>query len=228
MGKHERSNDGFYSKIVIAGIVVVWVSLVGGNWLGHYIVEKGVLGKSKKQDYAPSRQQKPKPWITVDPAQQQELERLQNGSDSFFRRDRPATTPSPNASSPTPGPESSPAQAPDVPLVTASPVEVIEPAPTPVQARDNLEDRAPLPTPAEVSSGTYYLQFGSFNSRENATSMVDSLAAIGQEASVEEIETTNGKKVFRVRGGTYSEEQARQQRDKLQDQNIQAFIVNSQ
>lgn len=218
MGKQERSNDGFYSKIIISAIVVIWVSLVGGNWLGHYIVEKGVLGKSKKQDYAPTKQQKPKPWITVDPGQQQELERLQGNSNSIL----PPSTPE-SVQSATPVPE--------VPLVTASPVEVVEnsPAPLPTSATTPVAVPGdPVPTPTELSSGTYYLQFGSFNSSENAQSMIDSLAAIGQDAQLEEIQTASGKKVFRVRGGVYSEEQARIQRDKLQDQNIQAFIVNSQ
>ena len=58
--------------------------------------------------------------------------------------------------------------------------------------------------------------------------MVDNLAAVGQEAQVEEFKSESGKELFRVRGGAYTEEQARQQRDKLSEQQFKAFIVNSQ
>jgi cell division protein FtsN len=214
MAKNDRSNDGTYSKLIIAAIVVIWVSLVGGNWLGHYMVEKGILGKSQKQEYRAAVKQKPKPWITVDPSQQQELERLQGGSSE------PQSSPSP---APLASATPSAAPAPE-PIVTASPI--AEPAPevTPVAA---ATPGIPMPTPA-LGDQRFHLQFGSFNSTENAQSMVDSLKAIGQDAQVEEIEVGNGKKVFRVRGGDYSEEQARAQRDKLREQNFEAFVVNSQ
>lgn len=217
MSKNERSNDGFYSKIIVASIVVIWVSLVGGNWLGHYVVEKGVLGKTSKQEYRSSTEQKPKPWITVDPAQQQELERLQGNSAGVF--DNPGISATPRTSG-----------TPEAPAVTASPIqersdETPAPAVTPLATETPGE---PAPTPEDVSSRNYHLQFGSFESEENAQSMVDSLEALNQDAQVEEIETTDGKKRYRVRGGEYTEEEARQQRDKLREQNIQAFIANSQ
>ena len=50
MSKQERVNDGFYSKVIIAAVVVVWVSLVGGNWLGHYVVEKDLLKGDQRQE----------------------------------------------------------------------------------------------------------------------------------------------------------------------------------
>ena len=52
MGKHrlapegKSKNGGFWAKLVIATIVVLWLSLVVGNWLGHFLVEKGYLGKN--------------------------------------------------------------------------------------------------------------------------------------------------------------------------------------
>lgn len=217
MSKQERTNDGFYSKVIIAAIVVIWVSLVGGNWLGRWVVEKHLLKADNKprEEYKPAVMQKPKPWISVDPAQQQELERLQGAE--------PA--PSPEATA-TPSPAASPE-----PVVTASPVEdASSPAPapeiTPISAPD---PGAPTPTPADVSgAATYHLQFGSFESQENAQAMVDSLKAVGQEAQVEEFKSESGKDLYRVRGGQYTEEQARQQRDKLGEQQFKAFIVNSQ
>jgi cell division protein FtsN len=221
MAKHERTKDGMYSKLIISAIVVIWVALVGGNWLGHYVVEKGMLGTSGQQEYRSSVQAKPKPWITVDPSQQQELERLQGTTEA---RPVPTSTPRPAASA-------NPEEVPEEPAITASPVLTPEdtpaPAVTPVMSTATPTSADPVPTPA-LSEGNFHLQFGSFTSRENAQSMVDSLAAVGQAAEVEEIQASTGKTIFRVRGGVYSEEQARQQRDKLREQNIQAFIVNSQ
>ena len=218
MSKQDRSNDGFYSKVIIAAIVVIWVSLVGGNWLGHYVVEKDMLGHSAKQEYRPATTQKPKPWISVDPSQQQELERLQGVSPS---------DPVPEA--PTPRETAAPAS--EEPIITASPAQEVSsagPVPeiTPIVAPT---PGAPMPTPTEVGdAATCHLQFGSFENRENAQSMVDTLAAVGQEAQVEEFKSDSGKELFRVRGGNYTEEQARQQRDKLGEQQFKAFIVKSQ
>lgn len=216
MSKQDRSNDGFYSKVVIASVVVIWVSLVGGNWLGHYVVEKGLLHDKKKiktDEYRPASVQKVKPWITVDPAQQQELERLQGS-----REEQPESAPS---ASPTP----------EAPAETASPVEMETSAPAPEVtpiAEPTATPGAPTPTPADIQGNTtFHLQFGSFESRENAQALVDNLQAVGQEAEVEEFKGAGGKDLFRVRGGSYtSEEQARQQRDKLSEQQFKAFIVS--
>ena len=75
MSKNEPTKDGFYSKIFVSTIVVIWVSLVGGNWLGHYAVEKGLLTKGNKDktkaksaEYRAMPNQRPKPWVTVDPS----------------------------------------------------------------------------------------------------------------------------------------------------------------
>jgi len=220
MSKQDRSNDGFYSKVAIASVVVIWVSLVGGNWLGHYVVEKGLLhdkkkGRTASDEYRPASVQKVKPWITVDPAQQQELERLQGATHEEEERQ-----PAPVASA-----------TPDTPVVTASPVEMETSAPAPEVtpiAEPSATPGAPTPTPAEVTSNsTFHLQFGSFESRENAQALVDNLQAVGQEAEVEEFKGAGGKDLYRVRGGSYSsEEQARQQRDKLSEQQFKAFIVS--
>ena len=219
MSKQDRTNDGFYSKVIIAAVVVIWVSLVGGNWMGHYVVEnhlldgKGKKGKSAAEEYRPASLQKPKPWISVDPGQQQELERLQGTTHE-------ETETLPVASS-----------TPDSPVVTASPVEMETSAPAPEVtpiAQPPATPDAPTPTPAEASEGsTFHLQFGSFESRENAQALVDNLQAVGQTAEVEEFKGAGGKDLFRVRGGSFtSEEQARQQRDKLTEQQFKAFIVS--
>ncbi len=218
MSKQDRTNDGFYSKVIIAAVVVIWVSLVGGNWLGHYVVEKGLLqgkekGKKTSDEYRPATLQKPKPWISVDPSQQQELERLQGTT----REDSDAL---PVASA-----------TPDTPVVTASPVDMETSAPAPEVTpvtEPSATPGAPTPTPADINDGsTFHLQFGSFETRENAQALVDNLQAVGQQAEVEEFKGAGGKDLYRVRGGSFtSEEQARQQRDKLTEQQFKAFIVS--
>lgn len=217
MSKQDRSNDGFYSKIIVAAIVVIWVSLVGGNWLGHYVVEKHLLGKTTRQEYRASVEQKPKPWITVDPAQQQELERLQGSSAAVF--DNPRTKPTPEVSS---------SATPEEPPITASPIEEEAPAPAVTPLSTPVSADQPMPAPTEVAAATYQLQFGSFESEENAQRLVDSLSAVGQDAQLEEVDGADGKKRYRVRGGAYTEEEARQRRDKLREQSFQVFISKSQ
>ena len=231
MSKSEPAKDGFYSKIFVSTIVVIWVSLVGGNWLGHYAVEKGLLGKNQKTEYKAMTNQKPKPWVTVDPKQVEAVEQMTGQRNAV----QPATSSSP---------EETPAAR---EIVTSTPInqdEVASPkpseevkptpkaklkpsnAPTPSPVALETPGQPPEPTPAvALANHKFQLQFGSFSTQENAQRMADELARVGQPAKVEEIEAGHGK-VYRVRGGTFSEEEARLQRDKLKEQQIDAYIVD--
>lgn len=214
MHKRDKPNDGLVPKLVISAIVVIWISLVGGNWLGHFAVEKGLLGKSTKTEYRAMPAQKPKPWVTVDPKQVEEVERLSGNPQSV-----PISTPSASASPEVD--EGSPGD-----IITATPIAQDDPKPldpTPTPATD-LATPEPTPTAAAGGGEQWLLQFGSFSSEENARKFAEQLKGMGQEARVEEIDAGN-EKVYRVRGGSYSEEEARQQRDKLREQNIDAYPV---
>ena len=234
MSKNEPVKEGFYSKIFVSTIVVIWVSLVGGNWLGHYAVEKGLLNKGKDKDkqksaeYRSMPNQKPKPWVTVDPKQVEAVEQL-TGQKNDIPANSPSSSASPDASSTpseiitstpieqaTPKASPTPRTTPKVVAASPTPIAMDTPSPTP--------NEPPQPTPA-AGDQKYQLQFGSFSSRENAQRMADELTRVNQPATVEEIDAGHGK-VFRVRGGAYSEEEARLQRDKLREQNIDAYIVN--
>ena len=233
MSKNEPTKDGFYSKIFVSTIVVIWVALVGGNWLGHYAVEKGLLNKDKDKDkqksaeYRSMPNQKPKPWVTVDPKQVEAVEQL-----TGRKNDVPANSPSPEATTTpreivtsTPIPQETSKPVATSPTPKASPKEVVaSPTPIAMNSPTPSPNEPPQPTPA-VGDQKYQLQFGSFSSRENAQRMADELTRVNQPATVEEIEAGQGK-VYRVRGGVYSEEEARLQRDKLREQNIDAYIVN--
>lgn len=215
MSKSDTPRDGLYTKIFVATIIVIWVSLVGGNWLGHYIVEKGMLGKAKKTEYRAMPNQRPKPWITVDPKQVEAVEQITKRKSSIL----PTTT------------NSTPKE-----LVTSTPVDqggkpefVADGSATP-----KVDETGATLTPSPNISATpvkgpaagevYQLQFGSFSTLENAKRKADELVQMGHPASVEEIGAGNSK-VFRVRGGAYSEEEAKMQRDRLKEKNVEAYIV---
>ena len=214
MHKRDKPNDGLVPKLVISAIVVIWISLVGGNWLGHFAVEKGLLGKSTKTEYRAMPAQKPKPWVTVDPKQVEVVERLSGNPQSV-----PISTPSASAT-----PEEEEGNPGDIitatPIVPSGEAKPLEPTPTPAGAV-----ATPDPTPtAAAGDDRWLLQFGSFSSEENARKFAEQLKGMGQDARVEEIDAGN-EKVYRVRGGSFSEEEARQQRDKLREQNIDAYPV---
>ncbi|MHB2015802.1 MAG: SPOR domain-containing protein [Candidatus Xenobia bacterium] len=40
-GGVHRESDGFWTRVLVITIVVIWVSLVGGNWAGRWAIEHG-------------------------------------------------------------------------------------------------------------------------------------------------------------------------------------------
>ncbi len=233
MARRDTPRDGFFSKVLVATIVVIWVALVGGNWVGHLAIQSGVLGKSEDVKFKVN-EPRPKPWVTVDSRIQRELERSTGMTPKV--EDTPAATPSeaPDVSLTStplePTGEPTPLEEPPASADTPTPQEVVAtPAATPKPpeppAATPLEENAPSATPALPGNGEFQLQFGSFGSQENARKLADELKSKGQDARVEEIQTSNGP-VFRVRGGTFSESAAQEQMQKLKSQNVDAYIVN--
>lgn len=228
MSRRERSQDGFWPKVMVATIVVIWVSLVAGNWLGNYAIGK-LSGKETeptefKQDLM--RGARPRPWQKVDPKLQEEVERQRARLTGEKPRPQPqevvtaspvppdakataTSTPTPAATSEPPAPEATPAD--------------VSVAPTPEQSETPAE---PTPTPAAPTSDAVELQFGSFSSEENAKQLIDELSKQGQNARLEAVPTDNGT-VYRVRGGGFTgEDEAKSQLEKLREQGIDAFVVN--
>ncbi len=215
MSKSDTPRDGLYTKIFVATIVVIWVSLVGGNWLGHYIVDKGVLGKNQKSEYRSMPNQRPKPWITVDPKQVEAVEQLTQRKSSFVPTQPVSATPGAVATS-IPVDQSSKGTV----VATGSPIPVDSSSPDGLQPTPQVTTTPIATTTGEV----YQLQFGSFSSLENAKQKADELVQLGQPATVEEM-GAGGSRVYRVRGGAYSEEEAKLQRDRLREKNVEAYIV---
>lgn len=77
MARRDKGHDNFLSKVLIATIVVIWVSVVGGNWLGHLVVNEGILGKKKDAvEFREMPSPRPRPWVSVDPKLQAELDQV--------------------------------------------------------------------------------------------------------------------------------------------------------
>lgn len=215
---------------MVATIVVIWVSLVAGNWLGNYAIGK-LSGKETeptefKQDLM--RGARPRPWQKVDPKLQEEVDRQRARLTGEKPRSQPqevvtaspvppdakataTSTPKPAATAEPPAPEATPAD--------------VSVAPTPEQSETPAEP-TPTPTPAVPASDAVELQFGSFSSEENAKQLIDELAKQGQNARLEAVPTDNGT-VYRVRGGGFTgTDDAKSQLEKLREQGIDAFVVN--
>jgi len=231
MARRDTPRDGFFSKVLVATIVVIWVALVGGNWVGHLAIQSGVLGKTEDVKFKVN-EPRPKPWVTVDSRIQRELERSTGITPKAEETPAtPAETPDVSLTSRPVEPtgEPTPLEEPTVAAETPTPQDIVTPAPPPKApeppAATPLDEKAPAATPALTGNGDFQLQFGSFGSQENARRLADELKSKGQEARVEEIQTASGP-VFRVRGGSYSESAAHEQMEKLKSQNVDAYIVN--
>lgn len=201
----DKPKDGFFTKVVVATVVVIWMSLVGGNWLGHYAIDQGYLGKEEEAvEFRDMPSPAPRPWVKVDPKLQEELE--QHRRQTTAEEEPP--TPTPTAT------------------VTATPLAQPEEAAAPVAQEKAEEPREPTPTPEMASDGDYRLQFGAFGDQTNAKRLADELTEKGQSAVVEEIDTADGK-VYRVRGEVFQEAgDAKVAAEGLKEQGIQVFVVS--
>lgn len=236
MAKKEQG-DGFWPRIIITMVVVVWAAILGGSWLGHRIVEKQRGGEDTSQALnIPTP--RPRPWKTADPALQKEVDEQRAGG-AADRSPTPTITASPVTASPTaspapaasPRPEASseppsdssptPEDSPPVPRPTESP------EPTPVVATPSpasVPDE-PVPTPAVAASDSYQLQFGSFSNEANARERAEQLVAQGQEVHIDEIQTEQGV-FYRVRGGVFNAEaEARNQAEHLRGLGVEVYVV---
>lgn len=210
----DKPRDGFFSKVLVATVVVIWLSLVGGNWLGRYAVARGYIGKKGAAErFRKMPAPEPHPWVKVAPSVQRLLRKLRKSGH------HPSTNSVPKVT------------------VTATPVagraHVPAVAATPRVAHHGhtSADHALKPTPTpeatpQATSNGYQLQFGAFARAENARRLVAKLKQKGQSASVEEIDTADGK-VYRVRGASFRQaSDARTMADSLKEQGIQVFVVS--
>ncbi len=72
-----KSWEAFFSKVLIGGILIIWVAIVGGGWLGRFIVKQEYLGKQDETvEFREMPSPRPRPWVSVDPELKRELEEL--------------------------------------------------------------------------------------------------------------------------------------------------------
>jgi DedD protein len=126
---------------------------------------------------------------------------------------------------PAPAPFASPTQADATPRTTPSPAPVqttAAPAPSPSPVTTPAV-APPPPVPATAAAaeavpttpgGRFFISFGSYSQRDNATSLIAQLERAGIRAFAEQV-SVNGAPALRVRAGPYADraraEQARQQ-----------------
>jgi len=248
MAKKEQG-DGFWPRMIITMVVVVWAAILGGSWLGHRIVEKQRSGEESSQALnLPTP--RPRPWRTADPALQKEVDEQRAGVTRTGQSPTRTVTASPVAASPSPQaspdarpspdvepspapepsatPEARPEPSPEPRTPSPTPKAIERPKPTPVaeSASPTPAPREPEPTPTAASAGSFQLQFGSFSSQENAQDLAGRLSSAGQEAHIDAVETERGT-FYQVRGGIFHDEStARDQADRLRSSGIDVYVVS--
>lgn len=103
-------------------------------------------------------------------------------------------------------------------LEAAAPV--VTPAPAPAATPPAVTSKPPV----AQKGGTHVVQIGSYSNSVNAESLIKSLKSKGYPVQVEEA-VMEGKKIYRVRVGPYSEATARQQSAALRDDLKQSVSV---
>lgn len=77
-----KSGENFFSKVLVGGILIIWVAIVGGGWLGRFIVKQEYLGKQDEAvEFREMPSPRPRPWVSVDPELKREIEELRAESD---------------------------------------------------------------------------------------------------------------------------------------------------
>lgn len=66
-----------YARYTIFTVIVVWLSLAGGSWLGRTLIANEVFGAKEDQvEFRSMPEPRARPWVKVDPELERELEAL--------------------------------------------------------------------------------------------------------------------------------------------------------
>lgn len=151
-----------YARYILATVVVIWVSLAGGSWMGRALIASEVFGEKDDQvEFRSMPEPRARPWVKVDPELEKEIEAL-----------REAAGPSLVESMSKPRQES----------LKTSPAAEKDPS---VLATPEVDAAVP-------PQGKAMLQFGSFADPENAEKLQAQLSAQGQKATVEKVDGKTG------------------------------------
>lgn len=187
-----------YAKYALSAVVVVWIALAGGSWLGRALLVSQVFGEKDEQvEFRNMPEPRARPWVKVDPELEQEVENLRRAVGTSVINAKPAG----RAKSADPGKGSLADDGLD--LVTATPV-------------------ADILVP---SKGKFVLQFGSFVDSDNAQKLSDLLKSESKTVTVEKIDSKAGV-LYRVKGPSFDTAQlAEQSARELRLQGFQVIVV---
>lgn len=70
-----------YARYTIMTVLVIWVSLAGGSWIGRAIVTSDLLGAKEDQvEFKSMPEPRARPWVKVNPELEKELEALRTAA----------------------------------------------------------------------------------------------------------------------------------------------------
>ncbi len=151
-----------YARYIIATVMVIWVSLASGSWLGRALIASEVFGKKDEQvEFRAMPEPRARPWVKVDPELEKEMEALREAAGpslvESFSKDVVKSKEQPQAAE-------------KKPSVLATPV----------------VDQAVAP------KGKVLLQFGSFADPANAEKLREQLKSQDQDSTIEKVESDSG------------------------------------
>lgn len=234
--KHSKEEtDLFWVKISLIGLLVILVSVFAGNWLGRYLVGKGLVGKATPEPIEIPVVASPEPAVTADFFQE---------TPSPIPSSSPTVSPS-SSPSPSGKPTASPSSSPKV-SAKPSPTPTPKPSPTPTPTLTSAPTRKPAPTPAptktarptpspalpataspkpESPTGTFIIHLGSFVEEENLNKLVGQLRDLGYSPVVKKVEVDN-QTYSRVELGEYgSRASAEEESRKLEEKGFKPRVV---
>ena len=103
-----------------------------------------------------------------------------------------------------PPPETTPPPAQPAPTPVAPPAAPVAATPRPTPSSEETPVRPVLPAPSPAAGGRFVAQFGSYADKNNADGLIADLAKVGVPASIEELQSGGGRKLYRVRSKGYA------------------------
>lgn len=70
-----------YARYILATVVVIWLSLAGGSWVGRALIASEVFGEKDEQvEFRSMPEPRARPWVKVDPELEKEIEALREAA----------------------------------------------------------------------------------------------------------------------------------------------------
>ena len=70
-----------YARYILITVVVIWLSLAGGSWIGRALIASEVFGEKDEQvEFRSMPEPRARPWVKVDPEIEKEIEALREAA----------------------------------------------------------------------------------------------------------------------------------------------------